>query len=85
MDTSIRMLHKFINEADVILIVLDARDPPGCPSRLVWKRKRSACAKRRASDSVFFLALNKIGCVSPINILSFHRSCHLYSNVDHDA
>jgi ribosome biogenesis GTPase A len=33
------MLHKVIDEADeadVILIVLDARDPPGCHSRLVW-------------------------------------------------
>jgi ribosome biogenesis GTPase A len=30
------MLHNVIDEADVILIVLDARDPPGYRSRLVW-------------------------------------------------
>ena len=31
----VRALHKVIDEADIIVLVLDARDPEGCRSRLV--------------------------------------------------
>jgi hypothetical protein len=41
----IRMLHKVVDEADVIVPVFDAHDPAGVPSRLVETKKRYAGAK----------------------------------------
>ena len=41
-------LHKVVNEAGVVLLVLDARDPVGCRSRLV---EEEVCARRRTSGS----------------------------------
>ena len=45
----IRTLHRVVDEADMVLLVLDARDPPGCRSRLA--RRRYGGARRRASGS----------------------------------
>jgi nuclear GTP-binding protein len=45
----IRMLHKVVDEADVVLLVLDARDPAGCRSRLVGKRYAGAKPEGKAS------------------------------------
>ena len=43
----VRALHKVIDESDVVLLVLDARDPEGCRSRLVEeevRRREVGCA-----------------------------------------
>lgn len=53
----IRMLHKVVDEADVILLVLDARDPAGCRSRLVEEEVR----RREAEGKRLVFVLNKIG------------------------
>ena len=53
----IRMLHKVVDEADVILLVLDARDPAGCRSRLVEEEAR----RREAEGKRLVFVLNKIG------------------------
>jgi nuclear GTP-binding protein len=53
----IRMLHRVIDEADVILLVLDARDPAGCRSRLVEEEVR----RREAEGKRLVFVLNKIG------------------------
>jgi hypothetical protein len=45
------MLHGVVDEAsqcNIILLVLDARDPAGCHGRLVERKRRYAGAKRRA-------------------------------------
>ena len=44
----IRTLHRVVDEADMVLLVLDARDPAGCRSRLVEEeeRRREAEGKR---------------------------------------
>lgn len=52
----IRMLHKVVDEADVILLVLDARDPAGCRSRLVEEEVR----RREAEGKRLVFVLNKI-------------------------
>ena len=53
----IRALHRVVDEADVILLVLDARDPAGCRSRLVEEE-----VKRRESEGKrLVFVLNKIG------------------------
>jgi len=58
----IRMLHKVVDESDVILLVLDARDPAGCRSRLVEEEVR----RREAEGKRLVFVLNKIGmCSSP--------------------
>ncbi|EAU85011.1 hypothetical protein CC1G_04107 [Coprinopsis cinerea okayama7 len=36
----VKSLHKVIDESDIILLVLDARDPEGCRSRLVEEEVR---------------------------------------------
>jgi nuclear GTP-binding protein len=53
----IRMLHKVVDEADVVLLVLDARDPAGCRSRLVEEEVR----RREAEGKRLVFVLNKIG------------------------
>ncbi|KAF8491749.1 P-loop containing nucleoside triphosphate hydrolase protein [Russula emetica] len=55
----IRMLHKVVDEADVILLVLDARDPAGCRSRLVEEEVR----RREAEGKRLIFVLNKIDLV----------------------
>ena len=57
----IRMLHKVVDEADVVLLDLDARDLAGCRSRLVEEEVR----RREAEGKGLVFVLNKIGtCAS---------------------
>jgi nuclear GTP-binding protein len=53
----IRTLHKVVDQADVVLLVLDARDPAGCRSRLVEEEVR----RREAEGKRLVFVLNKIG------------------------
>jgi nuclear GTP-binding protein len=56
----IRMLYKVVDESDVVLLVLDARDPAGCRSRLVEEEVR----RREADGKRLVFVLNKIGASS---------------------
>lgn len=53
----IRALHKVIEESDIVMLVLDARDPEGCRSRLVEEEVR----RREAEGKKLVFVLNKIG------------------------
>jgi nuclear GTP-binding protein len=53
----IRALHKVIDESDIIMLVLDARDPEGCRSRLVEEEVR----RREHEGKKLVFVLNKIG------------------------
>jgi nuclear GTP-binding protein len=57
----VRALHKVLEEADIILLVLDARDPDGCRSRLVEEEVR----RREADGKRLVFVLNKIGVHLP--------------------
>lgn len=53
----IRTLHKVIEESDIVILVLDARDPEGCRSRLVEEEVR----RREHEGKKLVFVLNKIG------------------------
>jgi hypothetical protein len=53
----VRTLHKVIDESDIIILVLDARDPEGCRSRLVEEEVR----RRESEGKKLVFVLNKIG------------------------
>lgn len=53
----LRTLHKVVEQSDVIIMVLDARDPEGCRSRLVEDEVR----RREADGKRLIFVLNKIG------------------------
>lgn len=53
----VRTLHKVIDESDIVLLVLDARDPEGCRSRLVEEEVR----RREAEGKKLIFVLNKVG------------------------
>lgn len=53
----IRTLHRVIDESDIIILVLDARDPQGCRSRLVEEEVR----RRESEGKTLVFILNKIG------------------------
>ena len=53
----IRTLHRVVDEPDVVLLVLDARDPAGCRSRLLEEEVR----RREAEGKRLVFVLNKIG------------------------
>ncbi|KAI9438929.1 P-loop containing nucleoside triphosphate hydrolase protein [Lactarius indigo] len=55
----IRALHKVVEEADVVLLVLDARVPAGCRSRLVEEEVR----RREGEGKRLVFVLNKIDLV----------------------
>ncbi|KAH9033771.1 P-loop containing nucleoside triphosphate hydrolase protein [Lactarius pseudohatsudake] len=55
----IRALHRVVDEADVVLLVLDARDPAGCRSRLVEEEVR----RREGEGKRLVFVLNKIDLV----------------------
>jgi len=64
----LRTLHKVVDESDIVILVLDARDPEGCRSRLVEEEVR----RREAEGKKLVFVLNKIGrlCVHLLNLLS---------------
>ena len=53
----IRSLHKVVDHSDIILLVLDARDPEGYKSRLVEEEVR----RRESEGKKLVSVLNKIG------------------------
>ncbi|KAF8264403.1 P-loop containing nucleoside triphosphate hydrolase protein [Lactarius quietus] len=55
----IRALHRVIDESDIVLLVLDARDPAGCRSRLVEEEVR----RREGDGKRLVFVLNKIDLV----------------------
>jgi nuclear GTP-binding protein len=55
----LRTLNKVVEQSDVIIMVLDARDPEGCRSRLVEDEVR----RREADGKRLIFVLNKIGVV----------------------
>ena len=61
----VRTLHKVIDESDIILLVLDARDPEGCRSRLVEEEVR----RRESEGKRLVFVLNKIGTLSSFSVL----------------
>jgi nuclear GTP-binding protein len=62
----IRTLHKVIDQSDVIVLVLDARDPEGCRSRLVEEEVR----RRENEGKKLVFVLNKIGLSFPRKYLT---------------
>jgi nuclear GTP-binding protein len=65
----LRMLHKVINESDIILLVLDARDPEGCRSRLVEEEVR----RRENEGKKLVFVLNKVDLVPKDNAQAWLR------------
>ncbi|KIK69019.1 hypothetical protein GYMLUDRAFT_35060 [Collybiopsis luxurians FD-317 M1] len=55
----LRTLHKVIDEADIIILVLDARDPEGCRSRLVEEEVR----RRESEGKKLVFVLNKVDLI----------------------
>ena len=53
----VQALRQVIDESDVVLLVLDARDPEGCRSRLVEEEVR----RRESEGKRLVFVLNKIG------------------------
>lgn len=63
----LRTLHKVIDEADIVILVLDARDPEGCRSRLVEEEVR----RRESEGKKLVFVLNKVGeCTYVFNTCS---------------
>ncbi|OCB89599.1 hypothetical protein A7U60_g3197 [Sanghuangporus baumii] len=65
----IRTLHKVIEESDIIILVLDARDPEGCRSRLVEEEVR----RREHEGKRLVFVLNKIDLVPRDNAEAWLR------------
>ncbi|CAL1707341.1 unnamed protein product [Somion occarium] len=59
----VKTLHKVIDESDIVLLVLDARDPEGCRSRLVEEEVR----RREAEGKRLIFVLNKVDLVPASN------------------
>lgn len=53
----VRILHKVIDQSDIVVLVLDARDPEGCRSRIVEEEVR----RRESEGKKLVFVLNKIG------------------------
>ena len=53
----VQALHKVIDESDVVMLVLDARDPEGCRSRLVEEEVR----RRESEGKKLVFVLTKTG------------------------
>lgn len=56
----VRTLHKVIDQSDIVILVLDARDPEGCRSRIVEEEVR----RRESEGKKLVFVLNKIGEVA---------------------
>ena len=65
----VRMLHRVIDESDIILLVLDARDPEGCRSRLVEEEVR----RRDGEGKKLVFVLNKVDLVPKDNAQAWLR------------
>ncbi|OAX39703.1 P-loop containing nucleoside triphosphate hydrolase protein [Rhizopogon vinicolor AM-OR11-026] len=65
----VRTLHKVIDESDIVILVLDARDPEGCRSRLVEEEVR----RRENEGKKLIFVLNKIDLVSKENAQQWLR------------
>lgn len=61
----IRSLYKVIDQSDIIIEVLDARDPEGCRSRLVEEEVR----RRESEGKKLIFILNKIGASALVRYL----------------
>ncbi|KIM31265.1 hypothetical protein M408DRAFT_256595 [Serendipita vermifera MAFF 305830] len=59
----IRTLHKVVEQSDIVIMVLDARDPEGCRSRLVEEEVR----RRETDGKRLIFVLNKIDLVPKEN------------------
>ncbi|KAG6903438.1 hypothetical protein C0995_005461 [Termitomyces sp. Mi166 len=59
----LKTLHKVIDESDIIILVLDARDPEGCRSRLVEEEVR----RREMEGKKLVFVLNKIDLIPKEN------------------
>ncbi|KAF6762499.1 hypothetical protein DFP72DRAFT_1164431 [Ephemerocybe angulata] len=59
----LKALHKVIDQSDIIILVLDARDPEGCRSRLVEEEVR----RREAEGKKLVFVLNKIDLIPKAN------------------
>ncbi|KAJ7590969.1 P-loop containing nucleoside triphosphate hydrolase protein [Mycena floridula] len=59
----LRTLHKVIDESDIVILVLDARDPEGCRSRLVEEEVR----RREAEGKRLVFVLNKVDLIPRAN------------------
>src|SRR5215813_9631386 len=53
----LRALHQVIEQSDVVVLVLDARDPEGCRSRLIEEEVR----RRESEGKRLVFVLNKVG------------------------
>jgi nuclear GTP-binding protein len=58
----LRTLHKVIDESDIVVLVLDARDPEGTRSKLVEEEVR----RREAEGKKLVFVMTKIGNLSVI-------------------
>ncbi|CCM02738.1 uncharacterized protein FIBRA_04845 [Fibroporia radiculosa] len=65
----VRALHKVIDDSDIIVLVLDARDPEGCRSRLVEEEVR----RRESEGKKLVFVLNKIDLVPRDNAQAWLR------------
>ncbi|KAK0231931.1 P-loop containing nucleoside triphosphate hydrolase protein [Armillaria nabsnona] len=59
----VRTLHKVIDESDIVILVLDARDPEGCRSRLVEEEVR----RREGEGKKLVFVLNKVDLIPKDN------------------
>ncbi|EPQ53133.1 P-loop containing nucleoside triphosphate hydrolase protein, partial [Gloeophyllum trabeum ATCC 11539] len=65
----LRALHKVIDQSDIVVLVLDARDPEGCRSRLVEEEVR----RRESEGKKLVFVLNKIDLVPRENAQQWLR------------
>lgn len=65
----VRALHKVVDESDIIILVLDARDPEGCRSQLVEEEVR----RRENEGKKLVFVLNKIDLVPRENAQQWLR------------
>ncbi|KDR73039.1 hypothetical protein GALMADRAFT_252454 [Galerina marginata CBS 339.88] len=59
----LKTLHKVVDESDIVILVLDARDPEGCRSRLVEEEVR----RRESEGKKLVFVLNKIDLIPRSN------------------
>jgi nuclear GTP-binding protein len=62
----LRTLYRVIDQADVVLLVLDARDPEGCRSRVIEDEVR----RREPDGKRLMFVLNKVCLLSSIDALA---------------